>query len=128
MTVNSILLVDDDQVCTFLLSKTLERLGYANKLNTAINGEEAIRLLTDNDQATRIFPDIIFLDLNMPVMDGFDFLDAYDKLEFSGKERTKIIIVTSSQDPDDIERTKKYGINAYLNKPIRPGDLNTLIN
>jgi CheY-like chemotaxis protein len=55
----------------------------------------------------------------MPIMDGFGFLDAFNKLDMPNKNRIKIIIVTSSNNPADIDRAKQYGISSYLTKPLR---------
>lgn len=119
----NILLVDDDYVCNFLNQKVLASMGIANTIDTASNGKEALNLLNEYFMGSRAFPDIILLDLSMPVMDGFEFLEAFKKMEMPHKDKISIVIVTSSQDPDDIRRAKEYGIDHYLNKPVSPEDL-----
>ena len=112
------LLIDDDSVCNFLNKKTLERTGFVNDIQTVLNGKEAIDLFNSYYQESRQLPDIVLLDLNMPIMDGFGFLEAFKRLPSPDKENVKIIVVTSSQDPNDISRAKELGIKQYLTKPL----------
>jgi CheY-like chemotaxis protein len=114
----NVLLVDDDRIFNLLSSKTLERMGIVNEIHVAVNGKEAIDLLNNYFQGSQTLPDIILLDLNMPIMDGFGFIEAFQRLKLNGKENVKIIVVTSSQSPDDIERVKAMGISDYLTKPV----------
>ena len=114
----NILLVDDDSIFNFLNSKMLEKTGLANEVHTALNGKQAIDLLNSYYMKASSLPDIILLDLNMPVMDGFEFLEVFKKINTPNKEKVNIVIVTSSQDPNDIAKAKKMGITQYLTKPI----------
>lgn len=115
----NVLLVDDDAVFNFLSKKIVERLGVAKDIHTALNGREALDLFNSYYQGAATLPDVILLDLNMPIMDGFSFLEAFNRLALPGKERVKIVVVTSSHDPKDIERTKKLGVTDYLVKPLQ---------
>ena len=81
-----ILLVDDDKICNFIAESTLNRLGVAKEVHSALNGQEALDLFNGYFQGDVAVPDIIFLDLNMPIMDGFQFIDAFKKLDFPKKE------------------------------------------
>ena len=66
-----------------------------------------------------LFPDIIFLDLNMPIMDGYQFADEFEKISLTIRNKTKIIILTTSLNPSDMERANKYKqIVKYINKPL----------
>ncbi len=114
----SILLIDDDQICNFLNTKILERMGFVNDIRIALNGKQAIDLFREYYIGIKPLPDIILLDLNMPVMDGFGFLDAFKSLNLQGKHSVKIIIVSSSLNVNDIARAKHSGANQYLSKPI----------
>jgi CheY-like chemotaxis protein len=113
-----ILLVDDDQICNLISSKTLEKLGFVDEVHTALNGKEAINLFNDHYMTSQSLPDLILLDLNMPIMNGFEFLEALQKLNLPQIERVKIIIVTSSQNPEDVKRAKALGINLFMSKPV----------
>jgi CheY-like chemotaxis protein len=123
MSVKKILLVDDDEIFNFISTKTLENLGLAQDIHSALNGQDALTLINDYFSHSRSIPDVILLDLNMPVMDGFGFLEAIKKLNLPGLDRVKIIVITSSQNPRDIERVKQLGIKHYLTKPISPDAL-----
>lgn len=114
----NILLVDDDNIFNFLNTKLLESSGIASEIHTAGNGQEALDLLNNYFSGTTSLPDVILLDLNMPVMDGFGFLEAFKKLNLPRKEKVSIIIVTSSEDPKDMARAKRMGITNYLTKPV----------
>ena len=114
----NILLVYDDNIFNFLNTKLLRQSGIANDIHTAINGKEAIDLLNNYYMGASALPDVILLDLNMPVMDGFSFLEAFKKLNLPRKEKVSIIIVTSSDNPKDMARAKQLGITQYLTKPL----------
>jgi CheY-like chemotaxis protein len=115
----NVLLVDDDVVFTFLNRKVIASLDFVSEIDTAQNGQQAIDLLHKSSQEARRLPDIILLDLNMPIMDGFGFLEAFKHLDLPKKDKVKIIIVTSSMHPEDIQRARDYGITSYLTKPLR---------
>ncbi|MGB4973973.1 MAG: response regulator, partial [Cyclobacteriaceae bacterium] len=66
-----------------------------------------------------VLPDVIFLDIDMPLMDGFQFLDEFEKLTSNTKKSCKIVMLTSSINPQDFDRSKKYSnVKLYLNKPL----------
>lgn len=120
-----VLLVDDDQVCNLISKKTLQRMGIVNEVHTALNGEEAINLLNDYFQGALSLPDVILLDLNMPIMDGFSFIEAFKKLNIPNKDSMRIVIVSSSQNPNDVRKAKEMGITAFLTKPVTETNLRT---
>lgn len=113
-----VLLIDDDKICNFITEATLNRLGIAREITAALNGKEALQLINDYFTGSRTIPDIILLDLNMPIMDGFQFLEAFKKLENPKKEKVLIIVLTSSENPDDIVKVKKLGIDHFMTKPL----------
>ena len=118
----NVLLVDDDYIFNFLSQSILERIGITNEVYTALNGKEALGLLGNGTQP-RFIPDVILLDLNMPIMDGFTFLEAFRKLNLPDKEKVTIIVVTSSEDPDDIMKARRMGVDHYIPKPVTEKDL-----
>jgi CheY-like chemotaxis protein len=120
-----VLLVDDDQVCNLISKKTLQRMGIVNEIHTALNGEEAINLLNDYFQGALSLPDVILLDLNMPIMDGFTFIEAFKKLNIPNKDSMRIVIVSSSQNPNDVRKAKEMGISVFLTKPVTETNLRT---
>jgi CheY-like chemotaxis protein len=114
----NVLLVDDDQTCNFLSTKALERLGNVNDIHVACNGEQAMNLFKTFYVQAHFLPDIILLDLNMPVMNGFDFLQAFAHLNIDGKDHIKMVVVSSSINTEDISRAKELGAADYISKPL----------
>ena len=114
----NVLLVDDDSIFNFLSTKLLERSGIAGEIHTAENGQQALDLLNNYYAGTTSLPDVILLDLNMPVMDGFTFLDAFRRLNYPGRDKVSVVIVTSSNDARDLARAKEMGVTHYLTKPL----------
>lgn len=114
----NVLLVDDDLIFNFLSTKMLERMGFIGHIDTALNGQQALKLFNDYFIKIKVLPDIILLDLNMPIMDGFEFIEAFRNLNLPGKDKVRIIIVSSSQNPDDMARARQLGVIQYLDKPL----------
>jgi CheY-like chemotaxis protein len=117
------LLIDDDQISSILATKILERTGLVTEIKTAWNGQEAISYFNRYFDHTMALPDVILLDVNMPVMDGFSFLEAFYKLPIPNIKKVQIIIVSSSDDKRDVERAHAMGIKHYFVKPLRADEL-----
>ena len=113
----NVLLVDDDKICNFVSEKMLEMLGFEIDVRTALNGREALTLLNDYS------PDIILLDLDMPIMNGFGFLEEFRNLDLPNKESVQIVIISSSDNPKDIANARRNGVDKYLVKPIEVASL-----
>lgn len=115
-----VLLVDDDQVYLFAATKTIEATGIAGTVEVCTNGLDAIDYLTRIIDSGSKLPDVIFIDINMPIMDGWEFLEEYKAL--SGRINTstiKIYILSSSVDKNDIMRSKEYEyVVDYVVKPV----------
>ena len=119
--VKKVLLVDDDHISNFINTRVLSRLGIIKELHTALNGQDALKQINESD--LNGLPEVIFVDLNMPVMDGFQFIEAFSKLDHTKTDNVKIIVVTSSEDPKDMKRAKLLGIKDYLVKPMKEADI-----
>jgi CheY-like chemotaxis protein len=117
--VGMLCLVDDDIVFQFLTQKVIEETGLVNQVKFFSNGFEAIEFLKDAQENIEKLPDIILLDLFMPVMDGWGFLDAYIKLKPRLGKKITIYIVSSSIDPADIKKAKSISaVTDFIIKPI----------
>ena len=123
----NILIIDDDHICNFLTLKILKKIAGINEVYTALNGSLALNMLQPKNNGTPIRPDIILLDLNMPIMDGFGFLEAFRNADIPGKENILIIIVTSPQNPEDLKRILDSGITHYLIKPLVADELKKIL-
>lgn len=109
------MVVDDDPIYTMLMKKMLESNSFGSSLNDFSNGQTALEFLRENYQTDTIF--IIFLDINMPVLDGWEFLDKI--ADFTTPENTLVLMVSSSIDQSDMDRANSncYVIK-YLAKPV----------
>lgn len=120
----TILCVDDDPITLMLCKKVIKKAEFSEEVLFANNGQEAIDLfqaLADKDQINEIseLPQLIFLDLNMPVMSGWEFLDLFKNTISNKFSQTKVIILSSTIDPADYNKAKQYDIvSHFLSKPI----------
>ena len=113
-----VLLVDDDEITNFVHESLITDLGIAKEVLIAKNGQEAIQAIEQQSSRGLQCPNLVFLDINMPVMNGFEFLEAYQRLNDSLRQSLIIVMLTTSLNPKDIERTKDTGVADFLNKPL----------
>ncbi|MFV8369260.1 response regulator [Flavobacterium sp. LB2R40] len=121
---DQILCVDDDPITLMLCKKVIFKSSFCNEIITSQNGEEALNFfdslkdLNNKNQQIK-YPQLIFLDLNMPVMGGWEFLESFSSAEYSEFNTIKVVILSSTIDPEDLEKSKKYPIVIdFLSKPI----------
>ncbi|MBO2543383.1 response regulator [Salegentibacter sp. BDJ18] len=114
-------IIDDDKIYVNLVKKIIEIKKLSNNLLIFKNGMEALdhfKLILENATEDRL-PDIIFLDINMPVMDGWEFLNEFIKIKNNFEKKITLYVVSSSIDPRDLERAKSINlVTDYLIKPI----------
>ncbi|MBK6263812.1 response regulator [Marivirga sp. S37H4] len=121
---NCVLLVDDDEATNFLNSIFIEESEIAERTESVLNGREALDYLTcegeyKNRGNNHPKPDLILLDINMPVMDGWDFIQAYKNLDDDMKGNIIIAMLTTSLNPDDKLKAEKIReISAFEHKPL----------
>ncbi|TBW25779.1 response regulator [Gramella sp. KN1008] len=120
-------IIDDDPIFVFGTKRIMELANFCENFTVFPNGEEAINHLKPIMEAGGpSIPDVILLDLNMPIMDGWQFLDEFTSIPT--KKKIIIYIVTSSINPEDMEKAKKYdSISNYLVKPISVEDLKDIL-
>lgn len=110
-------IIDDDPIFIFGVKKVMQLADVCNNFLIYRNGKEALDALTALISDGKKLPDVILLDLNMPILDGWQFLDEFIKVPVSKK--VTIYIVSSSVDPEDVLKAKSYNIvNNYIIKPI----------
>jgi CheY-like chemotaxis protein len=115
----TLILVDDDEIIVYLTKRIITETNLVGLNNIFRNGKDAIDYLRENADNIDLIPDIILLDLSMPVMDGWKFLDEFVKLEPEIDKPITIYIITSSISAEDINRAKKISVvSDYLIKPI----------
>lgn len=129
MGLNSILLVDDDNITNFINKRLISKHLENPKIEVALNGEEGIDYIKDNcNSADRVCPELILLDINMPVMDGIEFLSIFNKMDFNNKENVKVAILTTSSNQKDVDKVKNLGDFEYINKPLTEAKLKNLLS
>lgn len=118
----TVMLIDDNEIDNLINQKMIEAAAVTENIYTHTGAKSAIEFLKNMEKlemADQVLPDVIFLDIDMPLMDGFQFLDEFEKLTIIAKKKCKIVMLTSSINPQDFNRSKKYeNVRLYLNKPL----------
>ena len=127
-----ILLVDDDPATNFIHKMVIEQAGIDTYVQVASNGREALDYLMkrrDFNGNESPMPGIIFLDINMPKMNGWEFLEVYNELPQEMKARIVMAMLTTSLNPDDANRAgQNENIKGFINKPLKKETLNDIID
>lgn len=121
-----ILLIDDDHITNYLTQRLLTRLNPSATVRIANNGEEALRIIKETADSDHITPDLILLDVNMPVMSGIEFMSALTKSEY--RDNCRIVAVTTSSNKNDFAALRKYGIDEIVLKPLTSSRMAELLN
>ena len=129
----AIMLVDDSEVDNFIHQKVMENAKFSKCTFIHTGTISALEFLKDIEKLEEppkgLIPDFIFLDINMPMLDGFHFLEEFEKLSIKLKSSIKVVMLTASINENDIERTKGYSsVVKFLNKPLSEADLQVLCN
>ncbi|MFT7381998.1 MAG: CheY-like chemotaxis protein [Roseivirga sp.] len=119
-------IIDDDPIFVFAAKRMMHLANFCESFMIFHNGKKALESLEPLMRSGENLPEIILLDLNMPVMDGWQFLDQF--VQIPTKKKTTIYIVTSSIDPEDLNRAKSYeAVTNYLVKPINIDTLTEIL-
>jgi CheY-like chemotaxis protein len=122
--VKSIFLIDDDPIFVYLTRRIITSINCPCQINEFTDGELALSYLSQIGDKAELLPDVIFLDLSMPVMDGWEFLKEYSELKPKLKKDIALFIVSSSISPQEVERSKSYrAVTDFLIKPVEKGKI-----
>ena len=118
-----ILLVDDDEASNFLTQLLLKKAGVTSEVNVTANGREALAFLQQCREGQS--PDLILLDINMPLMNGFEFLEQFQQLPVAAG--TRVVLLSSSVSDKDLEAASRFRISEFINKPLTRERLQQLL-
>ena len=125
----TIFLIDDDPVFVYLTKKIICSINGGCEIREFADGELAIDRLRNICNDDTSLPDIIFVDLSMPVMDGWEFLDEYTQLQPKISKPIDLFIVSSSISPQEVERSKTYpAVLDFLIKPVAKGKIAEILS
>lgn len=129
---NAVMLIDDNEIDNLINQKMIESINMADNIFIHSGAKSALEYLRNIEKikigAENFLPNYIFLDIDMPLMDGFQFVDEFEKLSDITKNFCKVVLLTSSFDPKDISKSRKNNyILKYLNKPLTQDSLKKLL-
>ncbi|MCC5937076.1 MAG: response regulator [Lunatimonas sp.] len=126
--IKNLTLVDDDDVFVYLTKKTIKQTNLVDLVKVFGNGLDAINFLKENKGNAEVLPEVMFLDLSMPIMDGWQFLDEFQKLYHLLPKKITIYICSSSISPEDIALAKSISqVSEFIIKPIHKEKLIDII-
>jgi CheY-like chemotaxis protein len=125
---NCILFIDDDKFNNILNKKLADKHKKFNKIISLTSGKDALSYLFKASQDSEVKPDLIFLDINMPAMNGWEFIEEFEKFDTAFTKDIKMFLLTTSSNPDDLRRSKTIAtVNDYFNKPLTLDKLDEII-
>lgn len=130
--INKVFCIDDDHITLVLCDMVIKKSGFAGEVMTAKNGKEGLAWFSayfakNNPEPKQEPPELIFLDLNMPIMNGWDFLEDYIMKYSERIAETKVVILSSTVNPEDFLRANQYDIVIdFINKPLTAEGLHEL--
>lgn len=123
---SKVLIIDDDPIHNMVSSKLIEKAGFADKTDKVLSGKLALEYLNRNAKENTL-PELIFLDINMPLMDGWEFLEHFNEIRNGFGKDIHVLMLTSSISPGDIEKSKEHPlVFEFVTKPLSIDKLNDI--
>lgn len=124
---STVMVIDDNNIDLYIASKVISKNLFAEKILTYTSAIDALQYLADNESDPAALPEIILVDIYMPVMSGFEFMQAFDKLSMNVKKNCRAYIISSTIDENDITKTRQdRNVVAFQEKPITVDFLNAI--
>lgn len=121
------MVIDDNDLDQFVTKKLIKAAQFADHVISEWSAQDALKFLKENESHPEKLPDVIFLDIRMPEMDGFEFLDEYHKFKDDMKVKVRIVMLSSSSDPKDrIRANESPLVQKFLSKPLSMTELKDL--
>jgi CheY-like chemotaxis protein len=118
MLIKNLFILDDDTITTHLMNEIIKDLSFVKQFHIENNGWQALDYLQKISQQG-IFPDVLLIDLKMPEMDGFEFIEHYEELYFSGHPDSLLMVITSSVSERDRQKAMQHkSVSRFLHKPL----------
>jgi CheY-like chemotaxis protein len=128
-SIDILYVIDDDEVFQYIVKRQFENTLKVKRITFFADGKEAIKALEDNSTRSTELPDVILLDINMPVMDGWDFLKSYRTVKSSLAKLPLIYLVTTSLAENDKKKAKEFeDVTGYIVKPVKKEELDTIFS
>jgi len=128
MDQKKVLLIDDSEIDNFINKAVLSKSEIISEIFVKESGIDALAFLENLMDIPDSFPDFIFVDIRMPLMDGFEFMDNYTKLPIEVKSKCKVYVLSSSIDPIDVEKVQNHkDVEMHLTKPLAHHSIDVLI-
>lgn len=127
----NVMLLDDSELDNFINEKIIEANHFARRVYTTTSAKSALEFINNliimGEQFSEAYPDVIFIDINMPMMDGFQFVEMFERNTAGYTKKPKLAILTSSVNHEDVQKAKDLSKNiVFLNKPLAAEMLNSL--
>lgn len=124
-SINSIFVVEDDPISSFVIKLAIDQHPAFMECKEFKNGQVAVEYLSVNNEVT-FLPELILLDINMPIMDGWDFLDMFSNMPVS--KNIPVVMLTSSINPDDMKKAQSHElVRGFLSKPLNKEKLDEIL-
>lgn len=123
-----VFIIDDDPIHQRIAQIMISKHNLFDEYFSYTDAQKALDFLQENKKNEETLPDVILLDLNMPVLDGWDFLETFETLIKEFKKNIRVFIVSSSVDEKDLLRSKSYvGVKGFISKPLSPDIIRSII-
>jgi len=127
--IRSTCIIDDDPIFIYGTKRIMKEVDFCDDILVFNNGQDAIQGLNEMCTKGEDLPEVLFLDLNMPIMDGWDFLEDFVKILNHKNQDIIVYIISSSVDPRDLERIRDHKVvSNYILKPLSPHDLENVLD